>query len=313
MPDVTVIILTYNEQLHLRRAIESVRAFAAHVLVVDSFSTDDTAAIAAACGATLVAHPFVNQAAQFNWALDHCGVETAWVLRLDADEWVTPELADEIADRLDDLPGDVSAVRCPRRMHFMGRWMRFGGVGQRRMLRLFRTGRGRCEPRWMDEHIVMDGGRCVDFSGAFVDENLNSLTWWTDKHNRYASREALERLLAQRPGGGDTETNRSLAGQARRVRWVKKHLYYRSPPILRALVLYVVRYVFLFGFLDGKPGLIFHFLQGCWYRALVDAKVFSVQRSINRGGLSFEEAVQSHLQIDLAAVEDTGGSDEMDG
>ncbi|MFI4859038.1 MAG: glycosyltransferase family 2 protein [Phycisphaerales bacterium JB063] len=311
MPDVTVIILTYNEQLHLRRAIESVRSFASHVLVVDSFSTDATAQIAEACGATLVAHPFVNQAEQFNWALDHCAISTPWVFRLDADEWVTPELAEEIKRRLDALPETVWAVRCPRRMHFMGRWMRFGGVGERRMLRLFRAGRGRCEQKWMDEHIVMDGGACVDFSGPLIDDNLNSLTWWTQKHNRYASREAVERLIARREAGGSTAQTQRLSGQARRVRWLKKHVYYRTPPILRALMLYGVRYIVLLGFLDGKPGLIFHFLQGCWYRALVDAKVYSVQHAMRRDGLTFEQAVQSHLQIDLtdeSDAADAGGS-----
>ena len=187
LPDnhnLTVIILTKNESRHIRRAIDSVSSIASRILVVDSGSTDDTVEIAENLSAQVLFNPWRNYATQFNFALDHLPEGTNWVLRLDADEVVTPELAVEIASGLSSLQPEIAGVYVSRRMCFFGRPIRWGGVFPIRVLRLFRAGQGRCEDRWMDEHILAEGAT-MDFQGEIMDDNLNSITWWTEKHNNY--------------------------------------------------------------------------------------------------------------------------------
>ena len=277
---VTVLILTYNEEKHLARAIESVRPFAAQVVVVDSFSTDGTVAIARALGATVLQNRWENNyARQFNWGLDHAPITGQWVMRLDADEYATPELAQEIASRLAGLPAGVNGVYVKRRIHFLGRWIRHGAVYPMWVLRLWRTGHGRCENRWMDEHIRLTGGDSLRFAHDLVDENLNDLTWWTDKHNRYAVREAADLLnLKYRFAAFDAIDTMTGGEQSTLKRWLKERVYARLPLFVRPAGYFVYRYFLRLGFLDGAPGLAWHALQGFWYRFLVDAKVYEAER-----------------------------------
>lgn len=281
-PDLTVVILTFDEAIHIERAIASVAGIARRVLVVDSFSRDDTVARARAMGAEVVEHAFVNQARQLQWALDSCGINTAWVLRLDADEVIEADLADAIANTLPTLPADVTGVNFKRRHIFMGRWIRHGGRYPLVMLRLWRAGLGRVEDRWMDEHVAVVRGRTITLDGGFADVNLRDLAWFTDKHNRYATREAVERvgrrhaLLAADPG----LDRRSASRQAATKRWIKERLYNRLPFGAGPFGYFLYRYVFQLGFLDGRAGLIYHFLQGCWYRFLVEGRVAELEAGI---------------------------------
>jgi glycosyltransferase involved in cell wall biosynthesis len=271
MIDLTVVILTYNEAHHLRRAIDSVRGIARKVLVVDSYSTDDTVALAENAGARVVQHRFTSHAAQLQWALDHGGIDTGWTMRLDADELIEPDLAAAIERDLPALPADVTGIVLDRKHIFMGRWIRHGGRYPLRLLRIWRTGAGRVEPRWMDEHVVVGHGRTVALAGGFADANLGDLTFFTAKHNRYATREAVE-VLAARYRLFE-EAPLSLSGQARRKRWIKTRLYERLPLWAGPAGYFLFRYVVQRGFLDGRAGLIYHLLQGFWYRFLVAAKV----------------------------------------
>lgn len=297
--NLTAIVLTFNEQRHLARCLESLRDVADAVLVVDSFSTDATRDIAQAEGARWVQHGFVTQAAQFNWALTQLDAATGWVLRLDADEVVTPPLAEEIRTRLGTLAPEIAGVYCGRRMHFEGRPIRFGGLFPIRVLRLFRHGRGQCEQRWMDEHIKVDGPT-VDFAGEIVDDNLNTLTWWTDKHNQYASREAVD-LLNLRHGFLPRDSIAALCAgsQAGLKRWLKEWVYARLPGGYRAAAYFFYRYVIRLGFLDGRAGADFHVLQGFWYRYLVDAKVAEVERYMAKHQCTAPQAIREVLGIEV--------------
>lgn len=280
--DITVVILTHNEARHIARAIASVRDIAARVLVVDSGSTDDTAALARAAGAEVRHNPWVNYARQFQWALDGGGITTGWTMRLDADEVIEPDLAAEIAERLPSLPADVTGVNFARKHIWMGRWVRHGGRYPLVLLRLWRTGRGRIEDRWMDEHIVVDGGRTTAFTGGFADWNLNDLTFFTTKHNGYATREAID-VLGRRYGliaQDDALSARTASRQAGAKRWFKERVYNRLPLWVGPLGYLVFRAVFQLGVLDGRTGMIYHVLQGFWYRYLVNAKVFEYERAM---------------------------------
>jgi glycosyltransferase involved in cell wall biosynthesis len=295
----TVVILTYNEQRHIERAINSVREVADQILVVDSGSTDDTVRLAKDLGAEVRHNSWKNYATQFNWALDALPSNTEWVFRLDADEVVTDALASEITGQLGSLSLSIGGVYISRRMTFLGRPIRWGGVFPVRVLRLFRHGRGRCENRWMDEHIIVEGETAA-FEGEIVDDNLNSLTWWTEKHNAYASREVVD-LLNLEHGFMAHETVADLKGgqQAGVKRWVKEKVYARLPGGVRAFAYFLYRYVIRLGFLDGKEGTAFHVLQGFWYRYLVDMKLHEVKAYMHRNDVDVVSAIRDVLGVEV--------------
>jgi glycosyltransferase involved in cell wall biosynthesis len=276
-----VVILTFNEAAHIGRAIDSVRAVATELFVIDSGSTDDTVAIAEAAGATVLVHPFTTQAQQFQWALDQAPITADWVMRLDADEVVEPALAAEIAARLPILEPDITGVNLRRKHVFMGRWIRHGGRWPLTMLRLWRRGAARVEQRWMDEHMVLTSGRSATFDQAFADANLHGLGAFTAKHNGYAAREAID-VLSRRYGLGLTEEALDAATGARAAgkRRLKQGVYERLPLWLGPLAYFLYRYVIQLGFLDGREGLIYHALQGGWYRFLVAARVEEFDRAL---------------------------------
>jgi glycosyltransferase involved in cell wall biosynthesis len=296
---VTVLILTYNEEKHLSRAIESVRSFARQVIVVDSNSTDRTVQIAGSLGAIVLQNRWENShARQVNWGLDHGPIAGQWVMRLDADEYVTPELALEIAGRLPRVGEKVSGIYVKRRTHFLGRWIRWGGVYPMWVLRLWRNGQARCETRWMDEHMRVLRGGTLRFDADIVDENLNDLTWWISKHNGYARREAAD-LLNIKYGFSQFEglgAGSSLE-QSKIKRRLKESVYSRLPLFLRPTLYFLYRYLLRLGFVDGVPGLIWHVLQGLWYRFLVDAKIFEIESRAKQENRTVAELIERDWQL----------------
>ena len=280
--DLTVIILTRNEERHIARAIASLGGLARAIVVIDSGSTDDTCAIAAAAGATVLSHPFTTHARQFNWALDHAEITTGWIMRLDADEVLEPPLVGELPTLLTALPDTVTGVEIDRKHIFMGRWIRHGGRFPVRLLRIWRTGRARVEDRWMDEHVVLDSGETVRARGCFADHNLQDLTFFTHKHNDYATREAID-VLMRRHGliASPFPVASSLSRQASVKRWIKVNVYNRMPFWLSAPIYFSFRFIIQGGFRDGREGLIYHVLQGFWYRFLVGAKILEFDRAMH--------------------------------
>ena len=272
--DLTVIILTFNEEKHIERCIKSLKPFAKDIFIIDSFSTDRTTDIADFLGARVFKNPWPNNhAIQFNWGLENCPIETKWIMRLDADEYVTEELIREIRQSLNALEEDVTGIYVKRRVFFMNKWIKHGGYYPIWLLRIWQHKKGYCEERWMDEHIKVTEGKIIRFKNDIVDHNLNDLTAWTQKHNNYATREAID-LLNNIYGflKYDDIAPNFLGTQAQRKRWLKLK-YAQIPLFLRPFLYFNYRYFFRLGILDGKPGLIWHFLQGFWYRFLVDAKI----------------------------------------
>ena len=156
-PTLTVVVLTYNEEANLPRCLDSLQGLACSVVVVDSGSTDRTVQIAERYNATLLCHPFENYAIQRNWAQANLPLETDWVLHLDADERLTPELAREINETLAAAEDGIDGFLLRKRTIFMGRWIRHGGHYPSYHLRLFRPHKGRCEDRLYDQHFVVNG------------------------------------------------------------------------------------------------------------------------------------------------------------
>jgi glycosyltransferase involved in cell wall biosynthesis len=280
MLDLNVIVLTFNEEKHIQRCICSLASVAQKIIVVDSFSTDQTVEIALSLGAEVVQRKFINQADQFQWAIENCGVKSQWLMRIDADEYLETELSAEIQNKLPSIQPDVDGIYIRRKVIFRGQWIRFGGVYPYTVLRVWRVGQGHIEQRWMDEHVVLSANaKTITLKGHVVDDNLKGITSWTDKHNRYASREMAQILIQKYfPGHRDSSLRKMNADpQARKKRLIKEEIYNKLPPGIRPVLYFFYRYILLLGFLDGGNGFFYHFLQGFWYRQLVDIKIMEVE------------------------------------
>jgi glycosyltransferase involved in cell wall biosynthesis len=300
----TVIILTYNEELHLARCIESAKRLTPHVVVVDCFSTDRTLEIAQSYAATVLQRAWDgSHSTQVNWALAQLAslpMPTEWVMRIDADEILTPELVSQIQATLSKVSPEINGISCIRKMTFQGKLIRFGGVGKNRVMRLFRYGFGQSESRWMDEHIKVEG-QTIALSGAMIDDNLRSLAWWIEKHNGYSSREAVDLLNLEYQFSQQNSVAALSNSSIGLKRWIKENIYAKLPGGARSLTYFLWRYVFMLGFLDGSRGTQFHFFQALWYRYLVDCKVAEVKRYMKEHQVSAVIAVKNVLGIDLAS------------
>ncbi len=295
----TAIILTYNESKHLARCINSLSGIAQDFDVVDSFSNDVIVDIARRLNALVLSRKWTNHADQFNWSLGELKFPTDWILRIDADEVITPELSASIQTELPKLTASINGVYLRRRMKFLGKEIRWGGVFPTKVLRIFRPGHGASESRLMDEHITVTGST-TELTGELIDDNLNSITWWTAKHNRYSSLEATEMLdLEYKFISRAASAAPAVSNQPGLKRWIKERIYARLPGGFRAFAYFFYRYIIRFGFLDGRAGTAFHFLQGFWYRYLVDTKVAEVKAYMNRTNVNIRQAVSDVLDVQV--------------
>ena len=270
MTGITLVVLSYNSSRTLQHCLDSARGIVDSILVVDSHSTDDSVETARRKGARVLQRSFSNYADQRNWAAQQIEPGAGWILHLDSDEYLTEGLASEVARRVAHARPDVAGFMMRRRVRFMGREIRHGGLGSTWHLRLYRVGRGQCEDRLYDQHFVADGS-VERLEGFFIDDNRSSLEVWTDRHNRWSTAEAQEYLgVIVR---GPTVAPQLAGSPMNRKRWLKERFWNRLPLLWRAFAYFTYRYFFRLGFLDGREGLIFHALQGFWFRLLVDGKI----------------------------------------
>ncbi len=301
-PSVTAVILAFNEAIHIERCITRVWPAVQRIVVIDSFSTDETVEIARRCGAEVLQRAWKNHADQFQWALDTVQFDTDWIMRIDCDEYLEDGLIDEIRTRLPTLPTDVAGVDFKRKVIFRGRFIRWGGYYTTHLTLLWRTGMGRMEQRWMDERIALDGGQVVDFRGGdTVDENLNDIGWWTAKHNGYATLQMVDfinRKYALFPI--DTGIDEGGASRTRWRRFLRNRIYGEAPLYLRAVLYFLQRYFLRLGFLDGREGFVWHFLHGFWFFVLMDAKIDEAEAFIGAHGVeAFRLRLKDHYKVDV--------------
>lgn len=262
--DITTIVLTYNEEKHIERCLNNVLRFSKKVYVIDSPSTDRTKELCKSfSNVEVIEHKYPgNQAAQFNWALNNADIKTEWIFRLDADEYLSDELIEELEHKLPSLPQDITGCVMKRDVVFMGKRIKHGKIKTIKLLRLWRTGKGKIEERLMDEHAILTEGRFIELKNYFFDDNLNGIEVWVKKHLDYANREVLIYKEANEDDG------RTMVKRNR-----QKTKYYSLPKYHRGFWFFVLRYVFLGGFLDGKAGFVWNFMQCWWYRTLVDIMI----------------------------------------
>ncbi len=278
MLPVSVIVAVRNEEKNLPRCLEALRE-AGEVYVVDSGSTDSTPEIARAFGAKVVQFQYQGGwPKKRQWAMDNLPLAYKWILLLDADEVLTPELAEEI--RTCTSNQDVDGYYISLRMYFLGRALRHGDASFWK-LSLFRAGKGRYECRLRDqdssmadmeihEHVVVDG-RAARLENPLVHHNVESLSRYIQKHDEYSNWEA--RVLLQGTHGHSEVPAALLGTQAQRRRWLKMRLYgLPGSPVL----LFFYRYLLRGGFLDGVPGLIY-----CGFQAIqmfhTKAKIYELK------------------------------------
>lgn len=274
---ISVVILTYNSAASVGRTIRSLQSLSDDIHVVDSFSNDDTVAICRSLGCQVQQRAFRHYADQRNWTIDSLSLRHGWQFHVDADEELTPELADAIAS-LDLAHTRVDGYIIGRKIVFLGQELRHGATSRTWHYRLFKTGHGRCEDRLYDQHFV-NFGEVGRINAFMLDHQENSLSEWTQRHNRWSDLEVSEAL-----GIGPDRLGAQVQPNARgttieRKRNVKAR-YYQAPLFLRSLTYFLYSYVLRLGFLDGARGYIYATLQAFWFRTLVDAKIY--EAGINR-------------------------------
>lgn len=272
---VAVLVTTRNEEANLEACLASVRGVVAEVFVLDSESTDGTVAIARRFTEQVVDLPYEHGRIIpwiFQWGLDHLPITQPWVLLLEADQRVTPELARELRELFDGRPIPAAGYYLRRRQIFRGRWIRWGGYGRKHLLKLFRRDRGRLDPDEQDTRVYVDGS-VARLKAPLEERNLKeeSILFYLEKHLRYAEAFAREELERRRGLPWKT-TPRLLGTPDQRVLWAKSR-YYRLPLLLRPALYFFYRYVLRLGVLDGKQGFVFHFLQAFWFRLVVDLRL----------------------------------------
>lgn len=275
MLSLTTIILTKNEENNIEKCIRSLDGLAERIIVVDSFSDDNTKDLALSLNADVYENKFISHSNQFNWALKNCNITSEWIFRIDADEEMTAELVEEFKEKIPQITEGINGVFLRRRRYFMGRWIKHGDVYPEKVMRLFRTGTAESEDRTMDEHIVLKFGDAIEFESDFEDKDTKDLTFWINKHNWYSNKESAEFIKIYTEQSSNNELHGKILGnQCERRRWLKIKIYYKIPLFVRPIFYFIYRYFFKLGFLDGKEGLIYHVLQAFWYRFLVDSKIY---------------------------------------
>jgi glycosyltransferase involved in cell wall biosynthesis len=267
---ISVLILTLNEEANVANCIGSLPdAWRGDVWVLDSGSDDRTCELSEAAGAKVVVHSFAGYASQRNFGLSQAFLYD-WILMLDADERMTPELAQEIETKLSDSGGQASLYRMRRKDMFMGRWLRRSSGYPTWFPRLFRKGTVRVE-REINEAYVTNGSTC-QLKGHLLHYPFNKgIDWWFERHNEYSAVEA--QLLQERR---DRVRGGTFRDPSQR-RAALKAIAYRLPlrPYLVFLYLYVVRG----GFLDGRPGWVYVNMRLA-YEIMIDAKAAFISHSI---------------------------------
>ncbi|PIZ05188.1 MAG: glycosyltransferase family 2 protein [Gammaproteobacteria bacterium CG_4_10_14_0_8_um_filter_38_16] len=271
----TIVILTYNEEVHIERAIKNISNYCDKIIVLDSYSQDKTVEIAKKLDAEVIFRKFDDYKNQRQYAIDYCANKTEWMLFLDADEYLLDDLKNEILIAIENK--NSAGYYLSRRFIFMGKWIKYGGYYPCYLLRLFRPEMATLEGI-VNEHVNVNG-KVKKLNHDFVDHNLKNIASWIEKHNKYTNLEA-ENLWFLKHTAMNTKKFKFHI-QAERKQWIKQKIWNHLPLLSRSLFYFIYRYFFCLGFLDGKPGLIFHLLQGGWNYFLVDVKYIEMKNQKN--------------------------------
>jgi glycosyltransferase involved in cell wall biosynthesis len=274
---VTIIVIAHNEEVNISHALKSVIGWARQVFVVDSYSTDRTVEIASECGAAVHLHPFESFCAQKNWAINDLPIETEWMLFLDADEYLSEEIKQEISRVLECVEDEVGGFITKMKFMYLGRWLKHGDL-YRHLVRVVRKGKGAfIEAGGCREKLAVQG-KLEMLQSYIVHDDHKTLHDWISKQMVRISIDAKE---VSKTGEGGQEAVLSAGSgpitiEGGRSRWLKRRLLCLPGPV-RPFAQFVYRYVLRLGFLDGWQGFIYHFLLQFWYPLMVEATVIELR------------------------------------
>lgn len=282
MSEFSFIILTYNEEQHLPRLLNSIKELNAPIFILDSGSTDNTLKIAGDFGAKVLYNKFENHPKQWDFALRNFEINTQWIIGLDADQIVLPELFEKLKNfRDEDIPNDVNGIYFNRKNYFKGRWIKHGGYFPKYLLKMFRTGIGYSDINEnMDHRFIVPGKTIIWKDGYIKEENLkeNEIRFWIDKHNRYSDLVAQEEIERRKKLRTQSIKPKLFGSPDERIAFFKK-IWWSLPLFVRPFLYFFYRFIIQLGILDGKEGWIFHYLQAFWFRLVVDIKIWELRKS----------------------------------
>ncbi|RZK18021.1 MAG: glycosyltransferase family 2 protein, partial [Flavobacterium sp.] len=288
MTDFSFIILTFNEEVHLPRLLNSIKDLKAPIYILDSGSTDQTITIAQDFGAEIKINTFENHPKQWDFALKNFTIQTPWIIGLDADQIVTPSLFSHLEKFKDSNYTGTNGIYFNRKNYFKGSWIKYGGFYPKYLLKMFRNGIGYSDLNEnMDHRFIVNGETMIWNNGHLIEENLkeNQISFWINKHNRYSDLIAQEEV--ERMNNLRSQSNRAdfFGNPDERNAYLKK-LWWKLPLGLRPFLYFGYRIIFKLGILDGSTGILFHFLQGFWFRLIVDVKIKEILKSKNVNSLN---------------------------
>ena len=268
---ISLLILTYNEMIHLKRLLRNINMFD-EIIFIDSYSNDGTATFIEKYSKInknikYFKNRYYNQSKQLDWTIKNIKFKNDFIFKLDADEVISDDLLIEIKKIFSEnnkIPSSINGFYVKRNIYFMQKPLKWGGVYNLPVIRIFRKDNFKIESRSMDEHILVKNFSKIT-KGCIKDINLNDFVFYIKKHINYAINESNEIK--------NTSFENSKEKMPYRVYFKKKlkyQIYYKLPPIFRSFMVFIYRYLILFGFLDGRKGFYFHFINSFLYRAIVD-------------------------------------------
>ena len=272
---VSVVVLTKNEERNLPACLASVAGWCREILIVDSGSTDATLNIARQYGAKIFTHAFETHTRQWNWAFANLPFRCDWALCIDADQSVTPELREEITRTLSPegkLAPDIAGLYTIRRHLFRGKWIKHGGIYPKPLLKLIKHAGASCDEQELLDSRFYVQGRTAILKHDLIEDNRNEydIAFWIAKHNAYAVRQAQEEWDRSQQNPQWKIKPAFFGSPDQRTLWLRTQWYRHMSLYVRPFLYFFYRYVLRLGFLDGKQGLIFHFMQALWFRFIVD-------------------------------------------
>lgn len=273
LKNIVVVILTYNSDKIIKKTIKAAKKITNEIIILDSFSTDKTLKIAKEMKCQILKKKFINYSLQRNFIISKCNNKYEWQLHLDADEVVSRKLVNEIKEILKINKKEYSYL-IKRYPFFLKRRLRFGGASNWHQ-RFFPSKTTKVEETNYDQHFNSKL-KSKNLKGIIYDFNIQNLSDWIITHNRWSNLSLKDNLTKK----NQNIVRGDLFGNKIQQKRFFKNLYLSLPNIPRVLFLFIYKYVFLFGFLDGKPGFYYAVLNSLWFRMLIDAKKY--EKKINK-------------------------------
>ncbi|TAF75562.1 MAG: glycosyltransferase family 2 protein [Bacteroidetes bacterium] len=272
---ISVVILTFNEEKNIEETLSSVKKLTNDIVIIDSFSSDQTIEIAEKYNCFVLQNKFETFTKQWDFGLKNTPYKSVWILGLDADQVLSNELIDEVKDVIS-LPQSVSGFYIKRKMFFLDKWIKHGGYYPLYLLKLFKSDAVYLDKGELMEHHFYVNGATKKLKNDIIENNKNeTIEFWLNKHVKYAKMQALEEFTQSK-----SEKKGNLFGNINeRKTFLRKQIWENLPLFVRPFIYFIYRFIFLLGFLDGRRGLIFHFLQAFWYRFVVDAKIYELKNN----------------------------------